>query len=180
MNRISKLIALLTALVLVFALAACKKAAPQEQELSEEEKSSIVASVEDQQQNILDDATKLSEELLDTFAGDMDLEGEWQDEVSQRATMDVTQDKDGTVKLVVHWASSATEASIWEITGTWDADGGILSYDNGKYYVLTVDEDGKDTVSGKKTTKGAFLKEGKKLRWQDSLNEDDAVFVKPE
>jgi hypothetical protein len=38
MNRISKLIALLTALVLVFALAACKKAAPQEQELSEEEK----------------------------------------------------------------------------------------------------------------------------------------------
>ena len=110
----------------------------------------------------------------------MDLEGEWQDEVSQRATMDVTQDKDGTVKLVVHWASSATEASIWEITGTWDADGGMLSYDNGKYYVLTVDEDGKDTVSGKKTTKGAFLKEGKKLRWQDSLNEDDAVFVKPE
>jgi hypothetical protein len=136
--------------------------------------------VAEEVQKEVEEAESMTDEFLKDYTGEMDLTGSWQDEVSQRATMDVTQDKDGTVKLVVHWASSATEASIWEITGTWDADGGMLSYDNGKYYVLTVDEDGKDTVSGKKTTKGAFLKEGKKLRWQDSLNEDDAVFAKPE
>ena len=179
--NLKKLIALATALVLMFALAACSKnKEPVEQDLSEEEKSSIVASAEDQQQAILDEATKKEAELMDTFTGDMDLEGEWQDEVSQRATMDVTVDEDGTVHMVVHWGSSATETAIWEISGKWNADAGMLSYDNGKYYVLTLDDSGKEKTSDKKTTKGAFNKEGEKLRWQDSLNEEDALFVKPE
>ena len=42
--------------------------------------------------------------------------GSWQDEVSQRASMDVTQDG-RHVEILVHWGGSATEAASWEISG---------------------------------------------------------------
>jgi len=54
----------------------------------------------------------------------------------------------------------------------------MLSYDNGAYSIHTWDDNEEETVSGEETTKGAFMKEGDKLRWQDSKNMDDGVFVK--
>ena len=96
-----------------------------------------------------------------------DLSGEWQDEISQRASMDVTRNDDGSYTLLVHWGSSATEASIWEITGTFD-ESGILTYEDGKYGVYTFSESGDETVSNEETTQGSFTLEDGKLRWQDS------------
>ena len=96
-----------------------------------------------------------------------DLSGSWQDEISQRASMDVTRNDDGSYTFLVHWGSSATEASIWEITGAFD-ESGTLSYENGEYGVYTFDDSGSETVSDEETTQGSFTLENGKLRWQDS------------
>ena len=120
------------------------------------------------------------EEILDEVTGEMDLTGSWQDEVSQRATMDIEKAETGTYHILIHWGSSAKEASTWEISGTYDETAGMLTYDNGEYCVHTWDDEDKETISGEEITSGALMKEGDKLRWQDSKNSTDAVFVRVE
>lgn len=109
---------------------------------------------------------------------DISLAGSWQDEVSQRASMDVKKNEDGSYDILVSWGSSASETSTWEIHGTYDAQSGTLTYDNGKYSVHTWDEKDNETISGEETTKGSFSNEGDKLRWKDSKNSADGLFVK--
>ena len=103
--------------------------------------------------------------------------GSWQDEVSQRASMDVTQDG-RHVEILVHWGGSATEAASWEISGEYDPETGALTYKDARYTVTEWDEDGNDTIIEEKTADGAFTWEDDKLRWTDSLNESEGLFVK--
>lgn len=124
------------------------------------------------------EAVDKQEELLKDFTGEMDLTGSWQDEVSQRATMEIEKAETGTYHIMIHWSSGAKEASTWEISGTYDEKSGMLSYQDGEYCVHTWDDQDKETISGEEITQGALLKEGDKLRWQDSKNSTDAVFVK--
>ena len=133
-----------------------------------EQAESEVQAVEDSIQN----------EVLADFTGKMDLAGSWQDEVSKRATMDVTANEDGSYDIVVNWGGSATEKAVWQIHGTYDEVSGMLSYEDGRYSIHTWDENDNETVSDEEVTKGAFMKEGEKLRWQDSKNSEDGVFVK--
>ena len=133
-----------------------------------EQAESEVQAVEDSIQN----------EVLADFTGKMDLAGSWQDEVSKRATMDVTANEDGSYDIVINWGGSATEKAVWQIHGTYDEVSGMLSYEDGKYTVHTWDEKNNETVSDEEITKGVLMKEGEKLRWQDSKNSEDGVFVK--
>ena len=133
-----------------------------------EQAESEVQAVEDSIQN----------EILSDFTGKMDLAGSWQDEISKRATMDVTANEDGSYDIVVNWGGSATEKAVWQIHGTYDEVSGMLSYEDGRYSIHTWDENDNETVSDEEVTKGAFMKEGEKLRWQDSKNSEDGVFVK--
>ena len=133
-----------------------------------EQAESEVQAVEDSIQN----------EVLADFTGKMDLAGSWQDEVSKRATMDVTANEDGSYDIVINWGGSATEKAVWQIHGTYDEVSGMLSYEDGLYSIHTWDENDNETVSDEEVTKGAFMKEGEKLRWQDSRNSEDGVFVK--
>lgn len=126
------------------------------------------------------EAIDKQEELLEDFTGEMDLTGSWQDEVSQRATMDIEKAETGTYHILIHWGAGAKEASTWEISGTYDETAGMLTYDNGEYCVHTWDDEDKETISGEEITSGALMKEGDKLRWQDSKNSTDAVFVRVE
>ncbi len=119
-----------------------------------------------------------STEALDDYTGDFDLTGSWMDEVSKRASMDVTRNSDGSYDILVSWGASATEAAIWQIHGQYDEKSGMLSYTDGKYAIHTFDEDGKETLSEETTTEGSFLKEDGKLRWKDSKNADDGLFVR--
>lgn len=119
-----------------------------------------------------------TQEVLADFTGEMDLSGSWNDEVSQRATMDITANDDGSYEIVVNWAGSASEKAVWMIHGTYDPVSGMLSYEDGAYSIHTWDDKDNETVSGEESTKGAFLKEGEKLRWQDSKNSEDGLFVK--
>ena len=103
--------------------------------------------------------------------------GNWQDEVSQRATMDAKQD--GThVEILVHWGGSATTAASWLISGDYDPETGALTYEDAKYSVIEWDENGNDSIVEEKTSSGAFTWEDGKLRWKDSLNEEEGLFVK--
>ena len=133
-----------------------------------EQAESEVQAVEDSIQN----------EVLSDFTGKMDLAGSWQDEISKRATMDVTANEDGSYDIVINWAGSATEKAVWQIHGTYDEVSGMLSYEDGQYSIHTWDENNNETVSEEAVTKGVLMKEGEKLRWQDSKNSEDGVFVK--
>ena len=135
------------------------------------------AVVEEAQKEV-EEADAKKDEFLADFTGEMDLTGSWQDEVSQRATMDVEKAETGTYHILIHWASGAKEASTWEISGTYDETSGMLSYENGNYTVHTWDENDKETISDEEVTKGTLMKEGDKLRWSDSKNEEDGLFVK--
>ena len=135
------------------------------------------AVVEEAQKEV-EEADAKKDEFLADFTGEMDLTGSWQDEVSQRATMDVEKAETGTYHILIHWASGAKEASTWEISGTYDETSGMLSYENGNYTVHTWDENDNETISDEEVTKGTLMKEGDKLRWSDSKNEEDGLFVK--
>ena len=135
------------------------------------------AVVEETQKEV-EEADAAKEEFLQDFTGEMNLTGSWQDEISQRATMDVEKAETGTYHILIHWASGAKEASIWEISGTYDETAGMLSYENGNYSVHTWDDNDEETVSNEDVTEGSLMKEGEKLRWSDSRNSDDCLFVK--
>ena len=135
------------------------------------------AVVEEAQKEV-EEADAKKDEFLADFTGEMDLTGSWQDEVSQRATMDIEKAETGTYHILIHWASGAKEASTWEISGTYDETSGMLSYENGNYTVHTWDENDNETISEEEVTKGTLMKEGDKLRWSDSKNEEDGLFVK--
>lgn len=134
--------------------------------------------VVEEAQKEVEEADAKKDEFLADFTGEMDLTGSWQDEVSQRATMDVEKSETGTYHILIHWASGAKEASTWEISGTYDETSGMLSYENGNYTVHTWDENDNETISEEEVTKGTLMKEGDKLRWSDSKNEEDGLFVK--
>ena len=134
--------------------------------------------VAEEVQKEVEEADAKTEEFLADFTGEMDLTGSWQDEVSQRATMDIEKAETGTYHILIHWASGAKEASTWEISGTYDETSGMLSYENGNYTVHTWDENDNETISDEEVTKGTLMKEGDKLRWSDSKNEEDGLFVK--
>ena len=125
-----------------------------------------------------EEVEKEGAEYIKQFIGEMDLAGSWEDEVSQRAGMDVEQNEDGTYYIRVHWGGSATETAIWEIRGHYDEVSGMLAYYEGLYSVHTFDENNNETITDEDTTEGAFMKEGDKLRWKDSKNSEDGLFVK--
>ena len=189
-NMITRLAAIAGAAVLTAAmLAGCGAKKEESWEQAQQEAEAAAAEAEqtaeqtaeemDQKgEEVAQQADDLQNELLADFIGPMDLEGSWEDEVSQRAGMDVTKNEDGSYDILVHWGSSATETAIWEIHGTYDEVSGMLSYEDGAFSVHTFDEKNNETVSGEETTSGTFMKEGDKLRWSDSKNSDDGLFVK--
>ena len=167
-----KVLMLVLAMMLcIFSLAACTStdSAPEQDEITPEQTAEAEAAVED--------AEAQTQEIIDSVSGEMELAGSWQDEISQRASMDVTKNDDGSYDIVVSWGGGATETAIWQIHGTYDEASGMLSYEDGVYTVHTWDESGAESVTEDETTKGVFMKEGEKLRWQDSKNSEDGLFV---
>ncbi len=170
----------IAALVLsMMAFTACgKKQEPAEQQMTKEEAVKAAEEAEAEALKQVEEVDKQKEEFLKDFTGEMDLAGSWQDEVSQRATMDAEKNEDGSYHIVIHWAGSATEAAVWEINGTYDETSGMLAYEDGSYTIHTWDDQDNETVSEAETTEGSLMKEGEKLRWSDSKNENDGLFVK--
>ena len=163
------------AVLAAFSLTAC--GSRKTDEVTPEE---VIEQAESADSAIAAEAEKIETEALQDFVGEMDLEGSWSDEISQRASMYAVKNEDGSYDIFVHWGGGAKETAIWEIHGTYDETSGMLSYEDGAYSIHTWDEDNTETVHDEETTKGAFMKEGDKLRWQDSKNSEDGLFVKVE
>lgn len=168
----SKWLVLAVLILSMLTFTACGK--KKEESFEEVDREAVV----EEAQKEVEEADAKKDEFLADFTGEMDLTGSWQDEVSQRATMDVEKAETGTYHILIHWASGAKEASTWEISGTYDETSGMLSYENGNYTVHTWDENDNETISEEEVTKGTLMKEGDKLRWSDSKNEEDGLFVK--
>lgn len=168
----SKWLVLAVLILSMLTFTACGK--KKEESFEEVDREAVV----EEAQKEVEEADAKKDEFLADFTGEMDLTGSWQDEVSQRATMDVEKSETGTYHILIHWASGAKEASTWEISGTYDETSGMLSYENGNYTVHTWDENDNETISDEEVTKGTLMKEGDKLRWSDSKNEEDGLFVK--
>ncbi len=117
-------------------------------------------------------------EILDQISGEMDLTGSWDDEISRRASMDIEKNEDGSYNIYIHWGASASETAIWEIHGSYDPVSGMLTYEDGIYSIHSWDDQDNETVSDEETTSGSLMKEGEKLRWKDSKNSSDGLFVK--
>ena len=192
-KRLSKIVFIMSmAVMMAFSMTACgsKQNTDSGQQVPNPEE--VAAQAEQEAQDLAEQAQETVEqaeseaqaveqktdELLADFTGKMDLAGSWNDEISKRATMDVTANEDGSYDIVINWAGSATEKAVWQIHGTYDEVSGMLSYEDGRYSIHTWDENDNETVSDEEVTKGAFMKEGEKLRWQDSKNSEDGLFVK--
>ena len=167
-----KLFILGTLVISVYAMTACGG----KQETPAPTPETVQETVEETVQDAAE-ATE-PENLLGDFVGEMDLSGSWDDEVSKRASMDVTKNEDGSYNITVHWGGSATETAIWEIHGEYDPVSGFFFNDTATTEIYTFDDKGNETVSGEEKTSGAFMKEGDKLRWQDSKNADMGLFSK--
>ena len=192
-KRLSKIVFIMSmAVMMAFSMTACgsKQNTDSGQQVPNPEE--VAAQAEQEAQDLAEQAQETVEqaeseaqaveqktdELLADFTGKMDLAGSWQDEISKRATMDVTANEDGSYDIVINWAGSATEKAVWQIHGTYDEVSGMLSYQDGQYSIHTWDENNNETVSDEEVTTGALMKEGEKLRWQDSKNSEDGLFVK--
>ena len=72
----------------------------------------------------------------------IDYTGAYADRVSQRATMSVVQDGDGTLSFEVSWSNSAFETNEWTMSGTLSTDGTRVDYTDGKMVTTSFGEPG--------------------------------------
>lgn len=98
--------------------------------------------------------------------------GSYQDSFSHRAMMDVTLGEDGnSLSILVHWGSSAMEATQWEMTARLEGD--KLTYnDCYSYDLLFLDEGGPETTVRYENGSGYFTVASGKLLWEGAVDED--------
>ena len=114
--------------------------------------------------------------LVFAFTACGNYEGEYQDEISQRATMSL--EKDGNVyNMEINWAQSASEACCWQATGTFE--GNKLEYTSGKLHQLTYDDKG--MVTNDKITDGQkgtlTVQDDGKIKWEGQDDGEECLFV---
>ena len=108
------------------------------------------------------------------------IEGEYQDEVSQRAMLTMTKTEGNAYDFVISWSSSATETTTWE--GSGEFDGKKLEYTDGVCETVVYDENGVATESmGGDPVSGTFtLTDEGKLEWVGVNDGETGTFVKLE
>lgn len=116
------------------------------------------------------------EEALEGLTGEMDLSGSWEDELSGRATMEAVPAEDGAYDIYVVWGDTADRSLVWQIHGEYDPVSGMLSYEDAVSYYHVTDDAGNEKMEDQQTSHGAFMKNGDKLRWQDSRGDTECLF----
>ena len=73
----------------------------------------------------------------------MDIMGNYQDSLSQRATMSIMPLGDEDAEVTIRWGNSAAETVEWHFSGPCVTDGGLtIEYNNGTKKILSAAEDG--------------------------------------
>ena len=102
------------------------------------------------------------------------LEGDWEDTVSQRAGMVITEEDDGTYHVRISWGASAFESAVWEFSGIFDADSGVLEYtDCVKKEVFWEDDGsvGSENILFSGGSGSIVLKDGM-ISWKDDTDDE--------
>lgn len=90
-----------------------------------------------------------------------------------RCSITIEADGDTDAKITVHWGSSATEATVWTMSGRFDPDTKRINYSDSTKTVMNFEgEEEKDTVVYENGVgRIQFLGDGK-LEWQDEQEID--------
>lgn len=168
----NKLFAILLALTMVLALAACHKT-------ETVEVSTTAATTEAVETTAAEETTTEAEKTSETkektvIKNEVSLVGTWDDKMSQRATMEVRGGKNHTYQIHVHWSSTAFEADDWTMTGTFNDSTGELTYKDCKRVTITLREDDGPEEEEVHYTNGTgkFLYKNGELSWQADNDPD--------
>ncbi len=99
---------------------------------------------------------------------------------SDRCSITIEADGATDAKITVHWGSSATEATVWTMSGRFDPDTMRINYVNGVKTVMNFEgEEEKDTVIYENGVGRIQFRSDGNLLWQDEQEIDtvrDMVF----
>ena len=106
--------------------------------------------------------------------------GNWVEKIAGRGTIAISKNAEGQYEVQVNWASSASEMNVWTMTAR-PAASNMLRYENCRYIILTLSEDGPETeeLQYENGTGLLTLLSTNELQWQDNTGHaaDDAVFI---
>ena len=132
-----------------------------------------------------EEADKAKDELLEKVVPpeDFDPVGDYDDEMSKRATMTISSEDGKLYRVLINWGSGSKEMTVWEFEGEFDRDGGMIPYNNCRKTNIIFDENGneKDEVVYE-DGKGALLFYENGFEWEDKKEDagKGCHFVKPE
>lgn len=171
-----KLFAVLLALTLALALAACQKT----EDVTITTTEPVVTAPETTTEKSKTTKTDKTAETT-VVKNEVKLTGTWSDRISQRATMEVRGGKDQTYQIHIHWGSTAFESEDWTMTGTYNDSTGELTYKNCTRKTITLKEDGPETETVRYTNgTGKFLYKNGELSWQAANDNDvnECIFTR--
>ena len=167
----NKIFAILLALTMVLALAACHK--------TESVEVSTTVPVTEAVETTAAETTTAAEKTTKTvdktvIMNDVNLVCTWDDKMSQRATMEIRGGKGKHYQIHVHWGSTAFEADEWTMTGTFNDTTNELTYKDCKHVTITLDEeDGPEEEEVHYTNgTGKFLYKNGELNWRADNDPD--------
>lgn len=176
----NKLFAILLALTMVLALAACHKTETVEVSTTAVATEAVETTTAPETTTAKETTKKEADKTV--IKNDVNLTGTWDDKFSQRATMEVRGGKNHTYQIHVHWSSTAFEADDWTMTGTFNDSTGELTYKDCKRVTITLSEDDGPEEEEVHYTNGTgkFLYKNGELSWHADNDPDvnDCVFAR--
>lgn len=168
----TRLIALLTAVLMTLALAACHKTETVEVSTVAPVTETVTVEESTTEKTEKDAAEKTVSTTV--IKNDVNLVGTWSDKVSQRATMEVRGGQGEKYSIHVHWGSTAFESEDWTMTGTFNDTTGELTYKDCTRKTVTFSQDGGEEKYETHYTNGTgkFLYKNGELSWQAANDSD--------
>ena len=106
--------------------------------------------------------------------------GNWVEKIAGRGTIAISKNAEGQYEVQVNLASSPSEMNVWTMTAH-PAASNMLRYENCRYIILTLSEDGPETekLQYENGTGLLTLLSTNELQWQDNTGHaaDDVLFV---
>ena len=142
---------------------------------------------------VFDDDSKASavlQDWYDALVADRDMSalgytpdsllGNWAEKIAGRGFITISKSAEGTYEVQINWGSSAAEMNVWTMTAR-PAASNVLRYENGRYAILTLSEDGPETedIQYENGTGSFTLLSTNELLWQDETGHaaDDTLFI---